>query len=61
MANSYSAWGKAVLPDADGVYDHFHVIKLMNEGMNTLRRSTMNKLKEEQKKEPKGKRFLLCG
>jgi transposase len=29
MANSYSAWVKEVLPDADIVYDHFHVIKLM--------------------------------
>ena len=59
MANSYSAWVKEVLPDADIVYDHFHVIKLMNERMNNLRKSTMNKLEDEQKKELKGKRFLL--
>ena len=59
MANSYSAWVGKVLPDADIVYDHFHVIKLMNERMNALRRSTMNKLEDEQKKELKGKRFLL--
>ena len=59
MANSYSAWAEEVLPDADIVYDHFHVIKLMNERMNNLRRSTMNKLENEQKKELKGKRFLL--
>ncbi len=59
MANSYSAWLREVLPNADVVYDHFHVIKLMNEHMNNLRKSTMNKLKEEQKKELKGKRFLL--
>ena len=59
MANSYSAWVREVLPYADIVYDHFHVIKLMNERMNQLRRSTMNNLEEEQKKELKGKRFLL--
>lgn len=59
MANSYSAWVTEVLPNADIVYDHFHVIKLMNERMNALRRSTMNKLEDEQKKELKGKRFLL--
>lgn len=59
MANSYSAWVRDVLPDTDIVYDHFHVIKLMNERMNTLRKSTMNKLEAEQKKELKGKRFLL--
>ncbi len=59
MANSYSAWVAEVLPDADIVYDHFHVVKLMNERMNNLRKSTMNKLEAEQKKELKGKRFLL--
>ena len=59
MANSYTAWVKEVLPEADIVYDHFHVIKLMNERMNNLRRRTMNKLEDEQKKELKAKRFLL--
>jgi len=59
MANSYSSWVEKVLPAADIVYDHFHVIKLMNDRMNNLRRSTMNKLEAEQKKELKGKRFLL--
>jgi transposase len=59
MANSYSAWVRDVLPDADIVYDHFHVIKLMNECRYNLRKSTMNKLEDEQKKELKGKRFLL--
>jgi len=59
MANSYSAWVREVLPNTDIVYDHFHVIKLMNECMNNLRKSTMNKLEAEQKKELKGKRFLL--
>ncbi len=59
MSNAYSAWVRDALPDADIVYDHFHVIKLMNHKMDTLRRSTMNKLEEEQKKELKNKRFLL--
>ena len=59
MANAYSAWVSEVLPGADIVYDHFHVIKLMNERMDGLRRSTMNKLADEQKKELKGKRFLF--
>lgn len=59
MANAYSAWVREVLPNADIVYDHFHVIKLMNERMDTLRKSTMNKLADEQKKELKGKRFLF--
>ena len=59
MSNAYSAWVTEVLPDADIIYDHFHLIKLMNDRMNNLRRSTMNKLEEAQKKELKGKRFLL--
>jgi len=59
MSNAYTAWVKEVLPDADIVYDHFHVIKLMNERMDGLRRRTMNKLEAEQKKELKNKRFLL--
>lgn len=59
MANSYTAWVADTLPDADIIYDHFHLIKLMNDRMSNLRRSTMNKLEAEQKKELKGKRFLL--
>ncbi len=59
MANSYSAWVNEVLPEADIVYDHFHVIKSMNDKLNTLRRQTMNQLENDQKKELKGKRFLL--
>ncbi len=59
MSNAYAAWIGKVLPNAEIVYDHFHVIKLMNERMDTLRRTTMNKLEEEQKKALKGKRFLL--
>jgi len=59
MSNVYSAWVQDVLPGAEIIYDHFHVIKLMNERMDSLRRSTMNRLEEEQKKELKNKRWLL--
>lgn len=59
MSNAYAAWLKEVLPRSEIVYDHFHVIKLMNERIDKLRRSTMNTLEEEQKKELKGKRYLL--
>ena len=54
-----AAWIAKVLPDAQIVYDRFHVIKLMNERMDALRRSTMNQLADEQKKELKGKRYLF--
>jgi transposase len=59
MSNAYAAWIGEALPNAEIVYDHFHVIKLMNERMDALRRSTMNKLDEEQKKELKGQRYLF--
>jgi transposase len=59
MANSYTAWVSEVLPEADIVYDHFHVIKSMNDKLNTLRRKTMNELEDDQKAELKGKRFLF--
>jgi len=59
MSNAYAAWLAQVLPSAEIVYDHFHVIKLMNERMDALRRTTMNKLAQEQKRELKGKRFLF--
>jgi transposase len=59
MSNAYSAWVSEGLPNADIIYDHFHVIKLMNDRMDKLRRITMNKLADEQKKELKGKRYLL--
>ncbi len=59
LANSFSAWIEEHLPNAVIVYDKFHVIKLMNEKLNQVRRSTMNKLCEEDNKALKGKRFTL--
>jgi len=59
LANSFSAWIAENLPNAIIIYDKFHVIKLMNEKLNQVRRSTMNKLCEEDKKALKGKRFTL--
>ena len=59
MSNAYAAWVKEILPDADIIYDHFHLIKRTNDRMNNLRRNTMNKLEEAQKKELKGKRMLF--
>ena len=51
MSNAYRSWVTETLPAAEIIYDHFHVIKLMNQRMDGLRRSTMNKLADEQKKE----------
>ncbi len=59
LAPGYTAWLKDILPGTDIVYDHFHLIKLMNEKINSIRRSTMNKLDEHLKKELKGQSWLF--
>ncbi len=59
LANSFSAWITKKLPNATIIYDKFHVIKLMNDKLNSVRRETMNELCEEDKKALKGKRFFL--
>ena len=59
LAPSYSAWLKTHLPNTDIVYDHFHLIKLMNEKINAIRRTTMNKLDDHLKEKLKGERWLF--
>ena len=59
LGRAYSAWAKKNLPGARIVYDHFHLIKLMNEKLDTLRRKTMNDADEEMKQHLKNKRFLF--
>ena len=59
MSNSYSAWAKAVIPDAAVVYDKFHIIKAMNDRLDHVRRRVMAKLDAEAKKDLKGKKYLL--
>ena len=59
LGPAYSAWAKKYLPEARIVYDHFHLIKLMNEKLDTLRRKTMNDADEEMKQHLKNKRFLF--
>jgi transposase len=57
--SAYTAWIKEVLPDTMIIYDHFHLIKLINDKLNTIRRHTMAQLEEEQKKSLKNKRWLF--
>lgn len=59
LANSFSAWISKKLPYATIIYDKFHVIKLMNDKLNAVRRETMNELYEEDQKALKGQRFTL--
>ncbi len=59
LANSFTAWVTENLPEATIVYDRFHVVKLMNDKLNAVRRKTMNKLETDDKKILKGQRFTL--
>lgn len=59
MAKSYISWVKDMLPGVMIVFDHFHVIKLMNEKLDVIRRRVVKDLDEEQKKLLKNQRFLF--
>ncbi len=47
MSSGYHAWAKRVLPETLVVFDHFHVIKLMNERINKIRRRTVLELEDK--------------
>ena len=59
MSKAYISWAKNNLPDADIVFDHFHVIKLMNEKIDQVRRRTYKNLDDTQKELLKNNRFLF--
>ena len=60
MSQAYISSVKEHAPDAIHVYDHFHVVKLINEGIDKVRRQTYQKeTDEEQRKVIKGSRWLL--
>lgn len=61
MANAYAKWVGECLPDAETVFDHFHVIKAVNDRLDRIRRRTMSKADDELKKHIKGYRHLLTG
>jgi transposase len=57
LAPSFTSWIKLNFPKATIVYDHFHVIKLMNDKLNKIRRRVMNELADYEKKELKNRRW----
>ena len=57
MGQAYASWARENLSDAIIVYDHFHVIKLMNDKLNKVRRRIMRDLEEKDKAALKGKRW----
>ena len=59
MSKAYTAWVLSNFPQARIVYDKFHVIKMMNERLDALRRELQRNLSEDQRRYLKGKRWLL--
>lgn len=60
MSRAYIAAVEKHLPDAAIVFDHFHVIKLMNEKLTALRRDLYRQATDDLHKEVlKGTRWLL--
>ena len=57
LAASFTSWIQSNFSDATIVYDHFHVIKLVNDRLSKIRRRIMNELETEEKTELKGKRW----
>lgn len=59
MAGGYGRWVREHFPAAAHVYDHFHVIKLMNEKVDEVRRQAARDVSHAEGKLIKGKRWLL--
>ncbi len=57
LAPSFTSWIQNKLPRATIVYDHFHIIKLMNDRLSSIRRRIMRELEFEEKTLLKGKRW----
>ncbi len=59
MANAYYSWISENFPKANIVFDHFHVIKLMNDKLDLVRRRITAKMDDMQRKQLKGLRFIF--
>ena len=60
LSEAFISAVKEHLPDAVQVYDHFHIVKLMNEKLDKVRRETYNQETDENKRRLiKGQRWLL--
>lgn len=59
MSQAYINAVRAHLPHATLVFDHFHVVKLMNDKLSDLRRTLQRQAAEQDKEVLKGTRWLL--
>lgn len=59
MSQAYIHAVRTHLPEATVVFDRFHVVKLMNDKLSSLRRSVQRRAESEAKDVLKGSRWLL--
>ncbi len=59
MSNTYASWEGKHFSKARIVFDHFHVIKLMNERLDKLRRRYVAELDASQRNQFKKLRMLF--
>lgn len=59
MSQAYINAVRSNLPEATLVFDHFHVVKLMNDKLADLRREIQRQAESEEKEVLKGTRWLL--
>ena len=60
LSEAFIAAVREHLPEAVQVYDHFHIVKLMNDKLDKVRRDTYNQETDENKRRLiKGQRWLL--
>jgi transposase len=59
MSKAFIKWVSENLPNAEIVFDHFHVIKMVNEKLDNVRRKIIGDLDDEHKKLLKNQRFLF--
>jgi transposase len=59
MSNAYAAWAFQNLPNAEVVYDHFHLVKAMNDKLDSVRRRVARDMDKAARASLKGLRFLL--
>ena len=59
MSQAYISAVRTHLPEATLVFDRFHVVKLMNDKLTSIRRSVQRRAEEEAKEALKGSRWLL--
>jgi len=59
MSKAYISWVESALPGAEIVFDHFHVVKMMNDKLDAIRRRVARNIDEEQRKLLKNQRFLF--